>query len=135
MTMKVRHNLYFERGVSDAIEALAAKPGLNKSQLVNDALADFLERRASKQLDELFKVRLDRLSREMGRIARDTEVLLESLSLFIRYQLTVTAPLPEADSAGRAIGRERFEAFVAQVGRQIAAGRRSVGDPAGGGGQ
>jgi hypothetical protein len=33
--------------------------------------------------------------------------------------------LAENDQAGRAIGRDRFEAFVAQVGRQIAAGRRS----------
>jgi len=54
-------------------------------------------------------------------------VLLESLSLFVRYQLTVTAPLPEADTAARAVGRERFEAFVSQVGRQIGSGKRSLG--------
>ena len=55
------------------------------------------------------------------------EVVLESLSLFVRYQLTVTAPLPDADSAARAVGRERFEAFVSQVGRQLASGARTLG--------
>ncbi len=127
--MKVRQNLYIDRAISDALEALASRPGGNKSHLVNDALADWLERRGSKKLDDLFKVRLDRMSREQERIRRDIEVVLESLSLFVRYQLTVTAPLPDADTAARAVGRERFESFVSQVGRQLASGRRTLGPP------
>lgn len=125
--MKVRQNLYIDQAVSDALDGLAARPGATKSGIVNDALRAYLARRGSKELDDLFKTRLDRMSRDIGRLARDTDVLLESLSLFVRYQLTVTAPLPEADSAARAVGRERFEAFVAQVGRQLAGGKRSIG--------
>ncbi|OJY70836.1 MAG: CopG family transcriptional regulator [Sphingobium sp. 66-54] len=125
--MKVRHNLYIDQAVSDALDGLAARPGATKSGIVNDALRAYLARRGSRELDDLFKTRLDRMSRDIGRLARDTDVLLESLSLFVRYQLTVTAPLPEADSAARAVGRERFEAFVAQVGRQLAGGKRSIG--------
>ena len=94
---------------------------------MNDALAAYLARKGSKEVDDLLKGRLDRISREIGLARRDIDVLLESLSLFVRYQLTVTAPLPEADSAARAVGRERFEAFVTQVGRQIASGQRSIG--------
>jgi predicted transcriptional regulator len=124
--MKFRQNLYIERELSDALDALAARPGVTKSGIVGDALAAYLARRGSREVDDLLKPRLDRITRDIARLSRDVEVLLESLSLFVRYQLTVTAPLPEADSAGRAIGRERFEAFVAQVGRQIAAGRRSI---------
>ena len=92
--MKVRQNLYIDRELSDALEALATKPGSNKSRLVNDALASWLARRGAKEVDDLLKVRLDRLSREIGHARRDLEVLLESLSLFVRYQLTVTAPCP-----------------------------------------
>ncbi|APR53208.1 CopG family transcriptional regulator [Sphingomonas koreensis] len=125
--MKFRQNLYIDRQLSDALDALAAKPGATKSGIVSDALAAYLARRGSKEVDDLLKVRLDRMSRDIGRVARDVEVLLESLSLFVRYQLTVTAPLPEADHAARAVGRERFEAFVTQVGRQIAGGKRSIG--------
>ncbi|KAK0338824.1 hypothetical protein LTR94_037024, partial [Friedmanniomyces endolithicus] len=76
--------------------------------------------------DDLLKVRLDRLSRELDGARRDIDVLLESLSLFVRYQLMVTAPLPEADAAAHAIGRDRFEAFVSQVGRHIAGGKRTL---------
>jgi predicted transcriptional regulator len=125
--MKFRQNLYINRQLSDALDALASKPGATKSGIVNDALAAYLARRATKEVDDLLKGRLDRISREIAHARRDIEVLLESLSLFVRYQLTVTAPLPEADSAARAVGRERFEAFVTQVGRQIATGKRSIG--------
>lgn len=125
--MKFRQNLYLDRNVCDALDALAAKPGVTKSGIVGDALVAFLARRGSKEVDDLLKVRLDRMSRELARNSRNQEVILETLSLFVRYQLTVTAPLPEADHAARAVGRERFEAFVAQVGRQIAGGKRSIG--------
>ena len=128
--MKVRQNLYIDREISDALEALAAGPGGNKSRLVNDALADWLARRGTREIDDLLKLRLDRISRELGHARRDLEVLLESLSLFVRYQLMVTAPLPEGDAAALAVGRDRFEKFVAQVGRQIAGGRRTLGNEA-----
>ncbi|KEQ53263.1 hypothetical protein [Sphingobium chlorophenolicum] len=127
--MKIRQNLYIDRELGDALEALAAGNRSNKSRLVNDALKDWLARRGTREVDDLLKVRLDRLSRELDGARRDIDVLLESLSLFVRYQLMVTAPLPEADAAGRAIGRDRFESFVAQVGRQIAGGTRTLATP------
>lgn len=131
--MKVRQNLYIDRELAEALEALAAGETGNKSRLVNDALRDWLERRGAKEIDTLLKRRLDGLGREIGHARRDIEVLLESLSLFVRYQLMVTAPVPEGDTAALAIGRERFDKFVSQVGRQIASARRTLGEaPAGG---
>jgi len=122
--MKVRQNLYIDRELSEALEGLAVlRRGGNKSRVVNDALKDWLARRATRQVDDLLKVRLDRISREIGGCRRDIEVVLEALALFVRYQLTVTAPLPEADAAARATGNERFERFIAQLGRQIADGK------------
>jgi hypothetical protein len=125
--MKVRQNLYIDRELSEALEGLAIlRRGGNKSRVVNDALKDWLARRATKEVDDLLKVRLDRISREIGACRRDIEVVLEALALFVRYQLTVTAPLPEADAAALAIGNERFDRFIAQLGRQIAGGKRTL---------
>ena len=125
--MKPRHHLYLDDTLSAELDRLGAKPGASKSAIVADALRAFLARRAASEIDDLFKVRLDRLSRQLGRIERDQKILLESLALFVRYQLTVTAPLPEADKAAQAIGRERFQRFVDQVGRQLASGRATLG--------
>ena len=70
--------------------------------------------------------RLDRISSQLARIERNGQIELESLALFVRYMLTVNAPLPEGDEAARAIGRDRFEAFVERVGQQLASGRLTL---------
>lgn len=124
--MKVRQNLYIDRELSDALDALVIRRGGNKSRIVNEALKDWLARRATKEIDDLLKVRLNRISREVSASRRDVEVVLEALALFVRYQLTVTAPLPEADAAALAVGNQRFERFIAQLGRQIAGGKRTL---------
>ena len=125
--MKPRHHLYLDDELTAQLEALAAKPGSSKSAIVADALRQYLARRGAHDIDEALKIRLDRQSRQIERIERDGQVLLESLALFIRYQLTVTAPLPEPDKAARAVGQERFQKFIDQVGRQIAGGNRTLG--------
>ena len=127
--MKIRQNLYLDHEITDALEALAARPGTTKSQVVNDALSAWLAQRAASQLDDKLKIRLDRMSRDQARVARDLDVLLESFALFVRYQLLVTAPLPEADTAALAIGRDRFEKFIGQVGRQLSSGKRTLQAP------
>ena len=127
--MKPRHHLYLDDELTEQLEALAAKPGSSKSAIVSDALRSFLARRGATELDDRLKVRLDRFSRQLNRIERDQQILLESLALFVRYYLTVTAPLPEADQeAARALGQERFQAFIDQVGRRIAGGWTLAGE-------
>lgn len=121
--MKPRHHLYLDEELSARLDTLASKPGTSKSAIVSDALREYLNRRATREVDDLLKHRLDRISNQLGRIERDATILLETLSLFVRYQLTVTAPLPDADKAAQAVGRERFRRFVDQVGRQLATGR------------
>lgn len=125
--MKPRHHLYLDDALTERLEGLAAKPGSSKSAIVADALRTYLTRRGASELDEMLKVRLDRIGKQLNRIERDQQIVLETLALFIRYQLTVTPPLPEADqAAARAIGQDRFQHFIDQVGRRLASGK-SVG--------
>ena len=127
MVEKVRHQLFLPKPLSDRLEALAAKPGMSKSAILADALTHWLNRRGTSELDDRFALRLDRMSAALSLIQRDGHVILETLALFIRFELSIQAPLAENDQAGRAIGRDRFEAFVTQVGRQVAAGKRTLG--------
>jgi hypothetical protein len=124
---KCRHQLYLAEDVSAKLEALAAKPGASKSAILSDAINAWLMRRGTQELDDRFGLRLDRISTQLGRIERDQQIVMESLALFVRYYLTTNAPLPEPDQAARAVGRDRFQAFIDQVGRQIAGGNRTLG--------
>jgi len=129
--MKPRHHLYLDEDLTEQLERLAREPGASKSAIVADALRAFLARRGARELDDLLKVRLDRTAKQLRRIERDQQILLESLALFIRYQFMVIPPLPETDqAAARALGEERFQAFIDQVGRRIAGGRTLAGEVA-----
>ena len=123
---KIRHQLFLPKPLSDRLEALAAKPGASKSAILADAVTAWLNRRGMSELDDRFGIRLDRVTAALGRIERDGAVILETLALFVRYELAIHAPLAENDQAGRAMAAKRFEAFVGQVGRQIAGGRRAI---------
>jgi hypothetical protein len=127
MAHKVRHQLFLPKPVSDRLEALAAKPGATKSAILADAVTAWLNKRGASDLEERFAIRLDRLTQAIGRVDRDTHVILETLALFIRFELSIQAPLAENDQAGRALAAKRFAAFVNQVGRHVATGRRSLG--------
>src|SRR3546814_11170799 len=94
--MKIRQNLYIDRDLGDALDALVIRRGGNKSRIVNAALRDWLARRASKDVDDLLKVRLDRISREVAAGRRDIEGVPHALALFVRSQPTLPPPPPQA---------------------------------------
>ena len=123
---RIRHQLFLTKELSERLEVLASKPGATKSAILVDALTAWLNRRAASELEDKFGARLDRMTSAIGRIERDGHNLLETLALFVLIELTINAPLPKGDDAARAIGRARFEEFVARVGERLASGRRTL---------
>ena len=127
--MKPRINVYLEDYVNAQLALLSKRPGINKSRIVNDALDKFFNPEQDMETSTALIRRLDRMSSSMERLDRNQSIELETLALFIRYFLTITPPLPEADqAAAHALGRERFEAFVAQVGRRLAQDKNLVSE-------
>jgi hypothetical protein len=124
---RVRYQLFLPLTLAKRLDELAAEPGTSKSAILADAVQAWLHRRGTSELEDRFGHRLDRMTTAIGRIERDGHVLIESLALFVRYELAIHPPVAEDDATGQAMGRERFEAFVGQVGRQLAAGRRTLG--------
>jgi predicted transcriptional regulator len=122
-----RHQVMLNAQLSTRLDELAAGPGASKSSILACAVEAWINRSGSNELDDRFGHRLDRLSRSLDRIERNTHVLIETLALFIRYELAIHAPLAEQDDAGRALGRDRYQAFIAQVGEQLASGKRTLG--------
>jgi len=129
MSKTVRHTIHLNDVLSRQLAALAAGPGGSKSAVVGEALQAWLSREAGIGIDPLIKARLDRTSRSLHRLERNLHILIETLALFIRYQLSVTPPVAEAEQpAASALGQRRFQSFIDQVGRRLAAGRRLSDD-------
>lgn len=125
--MKSKFSASLSDSVLQRLELAARRPGTNKSAIVDAALDRFLNPERDTNGDAALVRRLDRMSRQLGRVDGDLSVLSETIALFVRYFLTITPPLPTGDhDAARALGRERFEMFIAQVGKRIASGGRLV---------
>jgi hypothetical protein len=122
----VKRGFSFPRPLLERLDEVARGPGASKSRIVSEALLEWLDRKGSNEIDSKFAERLDQLSYQLNRIERNSHVELETLGLFVRYMLTVQAPLPEPDAETRAIGRHRFAAFVERVSQQLATGRHTL---------
>lgn len=125
MPTKVRMNVYFDPDLLKRIDALALRRDVSKSSVIEAAAASFVSADASERLEAALSRRLDKLGRQIDRLDEDLAILGETVSLFVRFWLTVTPPLSEsAQAAARAKGVERFEGFMQTLGKRLATGDR-----------
>ncbi|CAN7182472.1 ribbon-helix-helix domain-containing protein [Rhizobium sp. LjRoot98] len=125
MQTKSRMNVYFEPDLLKKVEALALRRNVSKSAVIEAAVASFLSADASERLEAVFARRMDKLGRQVEGLDEDLAILGDTLSLFIRFWLTVTPPLPDsAQASARAKGAERFDGFLQSLGRRLATGDR-----------
>ena len=126
---RTRLNLFIEPEHARRLDELSTMKGLSKSSIIAAALASFLSPDSGDQREAAIAKRLDRLSRQLDKLERDQNILIETLALYVRYFLTVSTPVPEAhQEAARAQGRARFEQFIEQLGRHLLRGRSLVKD-------
>jgi hypothetical protein len=120
---KQRLSVYLDPKVMAALAAYAARREQSRSQIAEAAIASFLSPDAAEQQEAVLTKRLDQLDRRMTRLERDLSIAVETLAVFVRFWLTTNPPLPEpAQAAARAKASERYEAFVAALGRRLAQG-------------
>jgi hypothetical protein len=122
--MRQRMNVYLPPELLHQVADLAACKKLSRSAIMEAAVASFLSPDGADRREAAFTRRLDRLTRQVQRLERNTGVTMEMLALFARFFLTVTPPLPpDAQAAAHAKGRERYEGFVETLGRRLAKGQ------------
>ena len=124
--MKKRYTIYLSKTVADRFDAVAKVLGA-KSALVEKALDRQLDPDRIQRHDEALMRRMDGVVKGFADVQRDVAIATETLSLYVRYFLTITPPVPKVDQdVARAVGRERFQVFVAQVGRRLAGNHRLI---------
>lgn len=120
---KQRLSVYLEPEVMKALAAHAARRDQSRSLIAEAAIASFLSPDAAERQEAATTKRLDQLDRRMTRMERDLGISVEMLAVFVRFWLTTNPPLPEpAQVAARAQAGERYDAFVAALGRRLAKG-------------
>jgi hypothetical protein len=120
---KQRLSVYLDPDTMKALAAYAARRDQSRSLVAEAAIASFLSPDAAERREAATTKRLDQLDRRMTRMERDLGISVEMLAVFVRFWLTTNPPLPEpAQAAARAQAGERYDAFVAALGRRLAKG-------------
>jgi hypothetical protein len=110
--------------IARRLEDLAARRGVPQAAIMEAAIASHLSPDGADRREAAFVRRLDRLTRQMERLQRDTTINGEAIALFVRFWLSVTPQLPEqAQAAARAKGAERYAGFVDTLGRRLQQGK------------
>ncbi|PQA89237.1 CopG family transcriptional regulator [Hyphococcus luteus] len=123
---KPRINIHISREAERLLDK-AAGPGVTKTSLVDAAIKQLLAPKDDKSETAALVRRLDRMTRQMERLADDGAAQTETLALYVLYYLCITPPLPENSRAGaEALGRQRFEHFIGQVGDRLMGKERYV---------
>lgn len=107
------------------LDGFARSKRVSRTAVVEAALASYLSPDGAERLEATVSRRLDRISRQLDRHEWHVELSNETLALFIRFWLTVTAPLPDtAMKPAQAMGKERWAHFVESLGRRMESGVR-----------
>lgn len=126
---KTQVSVYLDPPIHGQLADYAARRSLSQSLVAEAAIASFLSPDAAEQREAAIAKRLDQTDRRMARLERDVGIAVETLAVFIRFWLATTPTLPEpAANATRAKAAERYDAFVAALGRRLAKGPRLLAE-------
>jgi hypothetical protein len=95
--MKPKIGVYLTSDVAKLLRLAARRSGATKSDIVNGAVARFLDPPPESDPNEAVLQRLDRLAKAVRRLHRDVEIMTETLALHIRQFLTITPPVPRSE--------------------------------------
>ena len=124
---RTRLNLYLEHEHAQRLGVLATMKGVTKSSIVAVALTSYLSPDAGDRHEANLAKRLDKLVRQLGKLERDQNILIETLALYVRHSLAASLPVPDShQEAARSLGRERFAQFVTQLAAHLQDGNSLV---------
>ena len=125
---KKKYTLYLSLELARKFDATAKRNGA-KSALVEEALKLSLSPQQVPGIDDALARRLNDFSKTLKTLERDLAIVTETLALYVRYFLTITPPLPsDEQEPAHLLGKERFQVFVAQIGRQLGTDQRLVSE-------
>ncbi len=123
MSVKVRLSVYLDPELMETLASYADRRERSRSLIAEAAIASFLSPDADEAREAAITKRIDQLDRRMNRLERDVGIGVEMIAMFVRFWLSNAPPPPETERALlRKQGGDRYDAFMAALGRRLAKG-------------
>ena len=124
-TSREKHSFRLPPELVRQLDAAARARHVSRTAILETALTSYLSPDGADRLEAAVSRRLDRLTRQLDRLAWHLDLSNETLALFIRFWLTTNAPLPDAAmKAAQAMGKERWSRFVESLNKRMESGPR-----------
>ena len=126
---RIKHTFRLPPALSRQLADYAGRKRVSQASVVEAAIASFLSPDGSERMEAAFSRRLDRITRQIGKLDYHIEVGNEAFALYLRRWLAVTPAIPvEATAAARAEAEKRFDFFVEALARRVETGRHLADD-------
>jgi predicted transcriptional regulator len=122
--MRTKHTFRLPPELAVKLADFAMRKRVPQALVIETALSSYLSPDNAERMEAALGRRLDRLSRQMERLGRNTTITNEALALFVRFWLTTTPTLPDTThAAAHAKGQERYEGYIEALARRLARGQ------------
>ena len=123
MAIKARLSVYLDLELMETLAAYADRRERSRSLIAEAAIASFLSPDADEMREAAITKRLDQLDRRMNRLERDVGIQVEMTAMFVRFWLSNSPPPPASEQPLlRKQGGDRYDAFMASLGRRLVKG-------------
>ena len=123
MPVKARLSVYLDPELMAALAGYADRRERSRSLIAEAAIASFLSPDSDEAREAAITKRIDQFDRRMTRLERDVGIGVEMIALFVRFWLSNAPPPPESERVLlRKQGGDRYDAFMAALGRRLAKG-------------
>ena len=102
---RIKHTFRLPPALSRQLADYAGRKRVSQASVVEAAIASFLSPDGSERMEAAFSRRLDRITRQIGKLDYHIEVGNEAFALYLRRWLAVTPAIPAEASACGQVGR------------------------------
>lgn len=127
--MKPRLIGYVSKHLHAKVVALSKKQGMTQSSVIEDALAVYFSVSVHHERDAALIQRQDDMIRQLARIEREQNAVIEMADMIAYYQLVFAPPMTEEQKqAAGARALDRLQGFRATLASRLNSGRKLLGE-------
>ncbi|MEP1143998.1 MAG: hypothetical protein ABJH52_09775 [Henriciella sp.] len=127
--MKPRLIGYVSKHLHAKVVALSKKQGMTQSSVIEDALAVYFSVSMHHERDAALIERQDDMIRQLARIEREQNAVIEMADMIAYYQLVFAPPMTEEQKqAAGARALDRLQGFRATLASRLNSGRKLLGE-------
>lgn len=127
--MKPRLIAYVPPALHAKVVALSKKPGLTQSAVIEDALKVYFSVSVHHERDAALIKRQDDMLRQLARIEREQNAVIEMADMLAYYHLLFAPPMTDAQKdAAKSNARARLGEFREALTSRLSPGRKLLGE-------